>query len=78
MKHKEKKEKEDQSVSISSSSGSRAGHDLEERMICISCWQSDSKLTCLNPQPLSSSIAQQDTLSPHVAVSSNVYICPDP
>ena len=58
MKHKEKNEKEDRSISISSSSGSKADHNLEDWMICTSCWQLDSKLTCLKPRPLSSSIAQ--------------------
>ena len=58
LKLKIKEIKVAQSDSIVSSSGSSDGHCLEEFMICTSCWQSDSKRTCLKPHPLSSSIAQ--------------------
>ncbi|KAF3580997.1 hypothetical protein DY000_02033078 [Brassica cretica] len=58
IKLKVKEMKVARSDSIASSSGSSAGHCLEEFMICTSCWQSDSKRTCLTPRLLSSSITQ--------------------
>ena len=57
IKLKVKEVKVARSDSITSSCGSSAGHCLEKFIICISCWQTDSKRTCLKPRLLSSSIA---------------------